>query len=65
MAPANSAPIMISPASAVMEKVIGIRMAIPIAAVNPGRAPKMIPITTPKTAMKTLNGRNTVLITSR
>ena len=65
MAPAKSAPIMISPASGVMEKVIGMRIAIPMAAVKPGRAPKMIPITTPKVAMRRLNGRNTFLRTAR
>ena len=52
---------MIRPASGVMEKVIGIRMAIPIAAVKPGRAPKMIPMTTPNVAMNRLNGRKTFL----
>ena len=40
-------------------------MAIPIAAVKPGRAPKMMPRTTPKVAMKTLNGRKTFFRTSR
>ena len=61
MAPAKSAPIMISPASGVMEKVIGMRIAIPMAAVKPGRAPKMIPMTTPKVAMRRLKGMKHVL----
>ena len=49
-----------SPDSGAIEKVIGIRMAIPIAAENPGRAPKMIPTTTPKAAIRILNGAKTL-----
>jgi hypothetical protein len=64
MAPAKMAPIRIKAESGVIPKVRGIKMAMPMAAVNPGRAPNMFPTITPAAEMNRFFRLNTPANTS-